>query len=187
MTKGKKLAPWKVLRSVDLVKNNWIRVRQETVKLPDGKAVDDYFLVELASAVLIFAVTKDNQVILERQYKHGQKSVELCLPAGLCTNKELPRATAKRELLEETGYVAKKLTRLGSFSEYATKMPHQLHAFLAENLEYQGTEFKEIMEEIDVVLVPLQELEALVRTNKIRAAGSVATIALALLKLRNRQ
>ena len=61
---------------------NRITVELETVQLPDGRVVQDYAQVRMASFAVVYAETVDKKVICLRQYKHGPKRVSLTLPAG---------------------------------------------------------------------------------------------------------
>ena len=96
------LKPWRVLQNREVfAANPWIRVSVQTVELPDGKLVDDYYHIDLGEYVVVFAQTIDGQVIVERQYKHGIGEVTLTMPSGSIDRGEAPLVAAQRELLEE--------------------------------------------------------------------------------------
>ena len=99
------LPSWKTLARKSVFKNRWWNIFQETVELPDGSVTDDYFVNDLPGGVVVFAVTEDGKVVLNRQYKHGAKTVVRELTIGrLDEDDGSPIEAAKRELLEETGY-----------------------------------------------------------------------------------
>ncbi len=81
-----------------------LRVMRQTVSLPDSRIVDDYYQIDLPSFAAIYAVTEQDEVLLLRQYKHGVGEVCLTLPGGQIDPGEDAEFSARRELLEETGY-----------------------------------------------------------------------------------
>lgn len=96
---------WEVLSEIDIFRADpWIHLRQERVKLPDGRIVDDYFQLTLPDFTVIYAMTVDGKVVVIHQYKHGARQVSLTLPGGLAETGENSLIAAKRELCEETGY-----------------------------------------------------------------------------------
>ncbi len=110
------LKPWKVLDSRDLLDASpYLKVRAETVELPDGRQVESFYQVEQPDYALMFVETEDGRVVMLRTYKHGARRVSLTFPAGAIAPGEDPLTAAKRELLEETGYAADDWTGLGDF------------------------------------------------------------------------
>jgi len=81
-----------------------LKVLRQTVCLPDSRVVDDYYQIDLPSFAAIYAVTETDQVLLLRQYKHGVGQICLTLPGGQVDPGEDAEFSARRELLEETGY-----------------------------------------------------------------------------------
>jgi len=72
--------PWRVTASRYVVDTRHLRLREDTIELPDGTIVEGYFVRESRGFVVIFALTPDNRVVLVRQYKHGIGRVVLELP-----------------------------------------------------------------------------------------------------------
>jgi ADP-ribose pyrophosphatase len=111
-------------------------------------------------AVVVVALTKDNEIILERNWRVPLQSYVIQLPAGL-TDKtgETIENTARRELLEETGYLANELIPLIDTPESAVLTPTSVVHYLAKNVEYIGNEKRDTAEEIEVIKIPLSELD----------------------------
>ena len=73
---------WKIQKSEMAIDHRWYKLRRDWVELPDGRAIDDYFVSVRPDVVLILALTPDGNVPLVRQYKHGVQKVLLELPGG---------------------------------------------------------------------------------------------------------
>jgi len=83
-----------------------IEVLDKVVRLPDDRVVHRDIVTYAGGAVCVVAVTTDNQVVLVRQYRPAPEKVMLEIPAGRRNVREHFLTAAKRELREETGYVA---------------------------------------------------------------------------------
>lgn len=180
----KEIAPWRTLRSELIFDHRWYKLRRDHVALPSGQELDDYFVSVRPDVVLVFGVTADQQVLLVRQYKHAAADIFLELPGGVVDEGEpTPLAAARRELLEETGYAADELELLLEATDNPTKDTNRLYFFLARNARRVAEQNLDETENIEVLTVPLTEIEALVLSGQIRVAGSVALCLLALRRL----
>src|SRR5450432_702626 len=96
---------WDVLSSKYLSSKPWLTLRQDQVRLPAGNVIEEYFVLEYPAWVNVIAITLDDRFVLVRQYRHGLGTVHYELTAGVCDAKDgNPEVSARRELLEETGY-----------------------------------------------------------------------------------
>lgn len=126
------LAHWQTLHHETIFAGGPIKeVAVESVELPDGRTVPDYYVIKLADYVLIYAETDDGTVPMLRQYKHGLRRVCLSFPGGAVEEGEAPVSAARRELLEETGYEAAEWQSLGSFTTNANQGCNVAHLFRA--------------------------------------------------------
>jgi ADP-ribose pyrophosphatase len=72
---------WTVISSREVLDASpFLKVRVETIELPDGRRIPDYYQLEMPSFACIFAETIDGRVIVYRQYRHGTRRVGLVLP-----------------------------------------------------------------------------------------------------------
>ena len=62
---------WKKLDSTYLYQKNWLNIRVDTCEKPDGKIVSPYYVYEFPDWVNAFAITKNQEIVLERQYRHA--------------------------------------------------------------------------------------------------------------------
>jgi len=97
--------PWETLSSTYLSRKPWLTVRQDHVRLPGGSEIDEYFVLEYPDWVNVIAVTPEQDLVLIRQYRYAARMVHYELPAGVTEGKDGGlQASARRELLEETGF-----------------------------------------------------------------------------------
>jgi ADP-ribose pyrophosphatase len=148
-----------------------LEVHRDRVRLPDGsEAVREY--IRHPGAVVILALLDDGRVVLERQfrYPHGRVFVEL--PAGKRDPGETPEATGRRELLEETGYVAAEWRRLGVIHNAIGYSDEGIELWLARGLELRAPKL-EAGEFLEVFALPLAEALEMVRDGRITDAKTV--------------
>lgn len=111
-------------------------------------------------AVVIAALTSENELILEKNWRPPLESYIIQLPAGLTDiSGESEEEAARRELLEETGYRAKKLIPVFSVPLSPDLTSTRATHFFAPDVEFLGGENRDTTEEIEVVKVPLKQLD----------------------------
>lgn len=116
--------------------------------------------VKRRGGVLVFALTKNREVILEKIFRIPIESYSIELPAGALDRKnEKPKETAKRELREETGYSAKKLVKVLKWKISPWFSFSEGTLFFAPNVEFISRKGGEDVEEIETIKVPLRSLE----------------------------
>lgn len=174
---------WEQLASEVVFEAPRYRVRSDTLRLPNGRIVDDYTVGELGDYSLAVAVTAARDVVLVRQWKQGVRRITLEVPGGMIDAGESAAEAAARELLEETGYAAPSLEHLGSFDVDASKAANQGHLFLAAGAECVAEPEAHEMETPEVVLVPLPSVTELIDSGEICGASSVAGLLQALRRL----
>lgn len=146
------------------------RLRRDRAEHPETGHVGDYFVLENPDWVNVVALTADRQVLLVRQWRHGTATVELELPAGLIEPGESPLEAAARELREETGYAAGRLTLLGEVAPNAAFQRNTCFTVLAEDCVHDGPTRFDAGEDIELVLEPLTRLPTLLREGTFRNA-----------------
>lgn len=90
----------------ELLRGHFLHIVRDTVRLPDGAAATREYVLH-PGAVAIIPLLDDGRIVLERQYRHPTGQVMIEIPAGKLDAGEAPIACARRELAEETGYVAR--------------------------------------------------------------------------------
>ena len=150
---------------------NLLKVYRDTVRLPDGSQGEREY-IRHPGAVAIVALTDDRRLLLERQYRYPPRREFIEIPAGKIDRGEPPLATAKRELLEETGYVAEEWTRLCVIHTAIGYTDEAIELYLARKLTLKDRKL-DPGEFLDTFLVPFDEAVAMVRDGRISDAKSV--------------
>ena len=171
--------PWRLISSESALDERWFRVRRDTVELPGGAVIDDYFVAVRDDFALVAAVTDRDELVLVRQWKHGIGAFELELPGGIVDDEE-PQVAAARELLEETGYACAELRPVGSGPLDPSKETTRVHLYAGTGARRVAEQALDESEQIEIVLEPLAGVRGLIRAGTIDAPTSVAGIYLAL-------
>lgn len=119
----------------------------------------DYVAIEAPNWVVVVAVHDDNFVLV-RQWRHGEERVTLEFPGGVCEDGENPKDTALRELWEETGFKANKITRLCTVSANPALFRNHFSVFLAEDLVQTKERQLDEDEILDFEEMPIDEVIA---------------------------
>ncbi|MBJ6118632.1 NUDIX hydrolase [Pontibacter sp. BT310] len=176
--------PWKVLKSELVFDEKWYKLRRDEVELPNGKVMDDYYVSVRPDVVLTFPVTESGEVIFVRQYKHAAANIFIELPGGVIDDHENnPKEAAKRELLEETGYTSDNVELVAEVIDNPTKDTNKIYFYLARNAYKIAEQDLDESESIEVLHIPIQDVEKMVLSGKINVSGSIALCLLALRKL----
>jgi ADP-ribose pyrophosphatase len=151
-----------------------INLREDTVTLPSGKTAKRE-IVELKGAVCIVPVKSDGKIVLVRQFRKPAEAALLELPAGGLEKDEAPEACAQRELMEECGLRAGKITPLFECflaPGYSTEL---MHGFLGEDLVEESAEADED-ENLIIEEYSLPEALQLLDDGQIRDAKTICGI-----------
>jgi len=174
---------WETLSSEYIIKAPWATMRRDACKMPDGRIVDDYYVLEYPDWANAVAITEDNEVLLVKQYRHAADVVLLEIPGGVIDAGEDPKTAMKRELLEETGYQFDDIEYISAIYPNPSTGNNKCHAFLAKGGKLVQEQKLDAHEEIIVEKVSIPELKQLLAANKFGQALHVSTLFYALIKL----
>lgn len=149
------------LRSDLVYEGSFLRVQRDEVRLPDGQQAVREFVLH-PGAVMIVAVLPDGRLVVERQYRHPVKRVMIEFPAGKLDPGEGGLRCAQRELLEETGYTARRWAKAGVMHPVIGYADEFIEIWFADGL-LAGERHLDEGEFLDVLPASQDELEAWVR------------------------
>jgi len=174
-------AKTKILSSKVVFKGRVFSVYRDEVIEPTG-VENIREVIRHNGSVVILAVDesknpRDPEVILERQYRHAAGQFLLELPAGRVEPGEAILAAAKREMIEETGYRAKRWTLLTKYFASPGFLGEWMQIYLARDIRI-GEAQPEADEQIEVIRMPLSEALALASANKIHDGKTLIALML---------
>jgi ADP-ribose pyrophosphatase len=166
--------PWKVVASTWDRTYRVFNLRTDQAISPRTGRTHPFFILESSSWVNVIPLTSAAEVVLVRQYRHGTRSVTLEIPGGLVEESDTPEEAARRELLEETGYMAGDTLSLGWVHPNPAILNNRCYTFLARDVVFSGARHQDDREDIEVLLRPLSAIPRLIREGEISHSLVVA-------------
>jgi 8-oxo-dGTP pyrophosphatase MutT (NUDIX family) len=161
---------WKILSTEYISRHKYFTARKDKCQMPDGKIVDEYFVVELPLTVCAVALTEEGQVLMVKQYRHPIEEVLLEIPGGFVDEGESSEEAMKRELKEETGHEFSSFTYVGKIAANPGVLNNFTHFYLAKGGKKTGEQKLDANEELQIVNISVAELKKLFLENKIAQA-----------------
>lgn len=159
---------WKKLSDKYLFKNPpWLTIREDKLQMPNGYIMDSYYVFEYPDWVSVIAIDTQGKMILIKQYRHALNVLSYELSAGICDNTDPDTLfTAKRELLEETGYGGGQWTYWMKNSANPGTHTNYTHCYLAIDVKPIKEQSLDRTEDIEVHLLDPQEVYELLLQNE---------------------
>jgi len=174
---------WKLLESKYVYQDRWLNARADKCELPDGRIMEPYYVIEVPDWTNMVIITKDQRIVLVRQYRHALGTSTLELPGGVLEKDEIPKASAIREMQEETGYVSDQVEFLMKVSPNPALNNNTAYFFLAKDAEKLTDTSFDPFEEIIIETYSKDELKQLLLDGKLQHGVQLGPIYLAMLKL----
>ncbi|MBW2038162.1 MAG: NUDIX hydrolase [Deltaproteobacteria bacterium] len=169
---------WPLIKSVKESDYSLFSVRIDTVLSPRTGKTHDFYVIETLDWVTVIPLTPSLEVVMVRQFRHGIKGVTLETPGGLVDQGDDPLESARRELMEETGYKAREVELLGELSPQPALFNNRFFVYLGRDVEKVAPPCQDEGEDLEVVLVPLQEIKGMIRRGEIGHALVLAAFQL---------
>lgn len=166
------MAAEKTLSSRRIYEGRAVKLRVDTVRLPGGRQTTRE-IVEHEDCVAIVAVDGEDSVLLVKQFRKPVEKELLEIPAGGIDPGETPEDSVRREMREETGFLPRKVEKLGGFYSSPGFCTEYLYLYLATDLVHSPLQAED-SQSISLVRVPLEQVPDLIASGSICDAKSIA-------------
>jgi ADP-ribose pyrophosphatase len=166
---------WRCLSSHEVYTSSHVQIYSDSVQLPDGTVIQYTRFDDCPFTIVVPTVAEGLIMIYNYRYPLNKWCLEF--PSGHVEPKETPEEAARRELEEETGYVAKELRVVGEFYP-SVRSRQKAYVFTAEAME-KGTTSRNASELQRVVVLPTNEIYAKLSAGEIKHAASIIAFTLA--------
>lgn len=174
---------WEILSSDELYSHPYFRFRKDRCMLPDDRIMPAYYVMEFVDWVNVIPLTDAGDIVLVNQYRHAARRRFYEFPGGTIdpdNKEELPELAAKRELLEETGYEAKRLQYLGLHYPNPGLQDNRMHVYLATGCKKSAEPRLDTYEDLAVELVNVQDFLQYIEQGRPMHSLMMASLVLAL-------
>jgi len=159
---------WPVISREQIGDFRLFSLTKKKVRSPRTGEIREVQTLQFTGWVLIMALTPQEEVVMVRQYRHGTEQVCLELPGGLVDpGDDSPALSARRELLEETGYQADEIVLIGECFPQPAILTNKCFFYLAKNAAEVQSQDLDSGEDIEISKVPLEEIPAKIENRKI--------------------
>ncbi|MFZ0548864.1 MAG: NUDIX hydrolase [Candidatus Promineifilaceae bacterium] len=159
---------WDSVERKELGDYTIFRLTQQRSRSPRNGREHSFYVLETADWVNVIPITPEGKVVLIRQYRVGIDTVTLEIPGGMVdAADESPAESARRELLEETGYAADEIVQIGRVSSNPAFINNYTHTFLARNARLVGETHFDSAEYIEFELADIEDIPTLIATGQI--------------------
>ena len=174
MRKPEKLKRWLTHEAESVYGCRLFSVTEHRRRSPRTGELHPFWVLDHADWVNIIPLTADRRVVMVMQYRHGIDDFTLEVPGGLIDEGESPADAGRREMREETGYDSDDVVSIGVVHPNPAIQTNRCHTFVARNATLACDVSFDTTEETEVVLVPLDEIPALITSGVITHALVVA-------------
>jgi len=170
---------WKLLSRKKVYVSKFVTVYEDEVRLPNDKIIPDYTVIEKPDIVMIVATDSKNNILILNEYKYAVNEYLLTLPAGHKKQNETAIETARRELLEETGYADGTFKELGTLYDYPSKDCHKVYVVSATNINMKRNISTEDTETLSLKTISIDVLKKQIQNKKWKSSSAIAALTLA--------
>ncbi|WP_042475613.1 NUDIX hydrolase [Bacillus ndiopicus] len=159
---------WTTKSSTYLYKTDFGNLRKDVCVLPNGFVINDYYVNEYVDWVNAVVITRDNKIVLVKQYRYAGDDFFLEVPAGKIEQGESLEEGILREVREETGFTSDvSPIKLGEFFVNPATQTNKVASFLITDAYQNSNQQLDSTEEIEVALFDFDEFEKLFKDNQI--------------------
>jgi 8-oxo-dGTP pyrophosphatase MutT (NUDIX family) len=167
---------WKILESTYISRRPWLTARCDRVQLPDGRVNPEYWVLEFPDWVNVIALTKQGDMVMVKQYRHALGVTEYELCAGVMEEGETPLESARRELLEETGFGGGEWSLFMTTCANPSNHTNLVYTFLAVCVEPISDQHLDETEELTCHVLTRQQVYDMLQQGEILQALMAAPL-----------
>ncbi|HET8864214.1 MAG TPA: NUDIX hydrolase [Gracilimonas sp.] len=171
------IEPWVTTNEELKYTTNIFKLVSRDMKLESEDKEAEFSIVEAPDWMNVIPLTSENEIVLVEQYRYGIEQPTLELPGGMVDPGETHDETAKRELLEETGYAGDTWHYLGNVSSNPAFLTNYTHLHVVENCKKIKEQELDGHERINVHLMPLDDFLEMVKEGTVHHSLVVAAVA----------
>ncbi len=159
---------WEILKREPVAEYKIFALHKKRVRSPRTGEISDVHAIQFPDWVLILALTPQQEVVMVRQYRHGNEQICLELPGGLVDPEDSsPELSAKRELLEETGFKVSNIRLIGECYPQPAILSNRCFFYLAQGAVKEHEQNLDAGEDIEILTVPLKDIRAKIESKEI--------------------
>ena len=173
---GQQPAPWSIISDVAHASCGPFSIRRRSCRRESDQAEGTFYTIEVADWVCVIALTKEDKLLLVRQFRFGVNDFTWELPAGLIDPGESIEEAARRELEEETGYIGRIGETIAVLHPNPALQANRCHFVIIHQAEPGGTKGGDFYEETEVLELDRSAYRDWVYTGKVSHALAVAAL-----------
>lgn len=164
---------WKTLENNRIYENRWITLYQDKVQVTSSGNTIEYTWYKSPDVVVIVPFLDDHTLVMIKQFRYPLQKILLEFPAGHVEDGENMMATAKRELLEETGYFTSAIEHVYSYHPSVSISRQRVHLFKATELSKDKPRYESTEVITDIEIMTIRQLKSLIEEKKVDNAGTL--------------
>jgi len=165
---------WRIESSKEVYSNKYMTLYEDKLDLSGKEKI--YLRGKRLNYSTIVPFLSKDEILIIKSYRHLVDSVQIEVPSGYVEEGESPKETAARELEEETGYVAKEIVSIGSYTLDYSMFEQIGNVFAAYGLDNKGKMKLGRMEKIEVEILKIEKLKELLFDGTILNAASIVAL-----------
>jgi ADP-ribose pyrophosphatase len=165
---------WNIVSTKEVYSNYFINLFEDTLDVQGQEKI--YVRGTRKDYSTIVPFISDDEILVIKSYRHIVDSIQIEVPSGYIDEGESAKQAAIRELKEETGYSAKEVVSIGTYTSDYTMFEQTGNLFIGYDLVKDHEQSLGLMEQIDVVIMKINEIKQLLLRGVILNAGSIVAL-----------